>query len=113
MDLVAWDPGTPLTLTIAENWAIAGLSCLIGPKSGILKVSNENGDDPEQLTAYDKYACYRRLGLKLLAKPRGRIAVFQQLDAIPDVALLQGQAVLGPRCGYVGHLLMTRKEGPT
>lgn len=107
VDMAVARPEEPLIFGLPADIRVCGLSYVIGPKSGKIRILARGHE--VIVLAYDQFAYYRRIGV-FLCDPisRKRIRI-EQLPDQPAVQLLKGRADTGPRRGLIGHLLIERK----
>jgi hypothetical protein len=111
IDMFALTSEASVTLSVPDPWQIMGVSYLIGPRSGTLEISSPDRTERQRIGVYDKFCYYRHLGLKLFSPPRGATVTLTQLEHKLDTDLLKGTTDNGPRCGFIGHLLVRCNEG--
>lgn len=75
-----------------------------GPQSGALCITQE-GQEPQTIVGYDAFSYYERLAWTGLERPISGRVTFEQMSALPEVALFKGEADTSPRVGKLGFIL--------
>ena len=108
LDMLPLAPGAPLSYLPPAGWHFAGVTHLIGPKTGALRLSL--GDRTKTVPGYDVHAYYNRLAFALLPEPKAGVARIEQLPDLPQIVPLKGTPDTGPRLGHIGHYLLQRAD---
>lgn len=109
VDMVRSDPDEPIRVTIPDGWQIVGLSYLIGPRSGRIRISDAVAE--RRMAVYDQHSYYERFGATVFAGLPGPDIVVEQLPEMPGVALLKGEPDTSARVGYLAHVFVAKAFG--
>ena len=108
MPCVQIDPDEDLTVSLFGSTYFAGLSFVLGPRSGTMLISSPDWDATASIPCYDQFAYYSRLSAHV--RPTALLAtslIIKQSAALPQIALLKGEKDEGPRCGLIAHIFTT------
>ena len=112
VDMVELPAGQSLEIDLGGAAKVCGLTSLMGPRTGALRL-HFGGGALDQLS-YDKFCYYERMGAALFggqnasgAKTCSNLRV-EQLPTLPDVELLKGTKDTSDRIGALGHILIER-----
>jgi len=94
--------GQTVTIPFGKPTKVCGISYLMGPRTGKLRLVN--GTEERIIPCYDQFCYYERFGA-MMFEPRLWDAVeITQLPDMPDTELLKGEPDLSERLGFPAHV---------
>ncbi|SDE60282.1 SGNH/GDSL hydrolase family protein [Ruegeria marina] len=106
VNCVELTPGKPLELKLETPEIISGATFLMGPRSGMIRLTYDGGE--RIANCYDQFCYYERFGLNKFEPFTATSILLEQLPDIPQTALLKGDVDTSERRGYLAHLLTTK-----
>lgn len=106
--MAAIHPGTEISLTIPQDITPTGLSFLMGPTSGDLFLSDDDNQS-RLIPTFDQHCHFTRFNMRNFPPLQGKNMTLTQSALVPETELVKGEKNLGPRVGYVGHVLFDYK----
>lgn len=96
----------PYTARLGDARRIAGLTYLMGPRTGKLRVQDGHGGWKTLINCYDEHCYYERLHSVVFPAVETDELTFLQLPDLPTAELRKGDRDDGPRVGRIVSLLI-------